>query len=84
MTLPMSREDIADYLGLNTETVSRILSRIKKTGLIKFLSPTEYVIPDFAALEGRLPVPVPTRGVNPFDSLRAPNGEAWDEVEELG
>lgn len=68
-TLPMSREDIADYLGLNTETVSRIFSRLKKSGLIKFLSPTEYVIPDFAALECRLPVPVPTRRENPFDGF---------------
>lgn len=59
VSLPMSREDIADYLGLNSETVSRILSRLKKTGLVKFLSHTDYVIPDLAALQRRLPVPVP-------------------------
>lgn len=59
VSLPMSREDIADYLGLNTETVSRILSRIKKSGLVKFLSPTEYVVPDIAEIARRLPVPVP-------------------------
>ena len=58
VTLHMSREDIADYLGLNAETVSRILSRLKKSGLVKFLSHTEYVVPDMAALERRLPVPV--------------------------
>lgn len=56
--LPMSREDIADYLGLNAETVSRILSRVKKSGLVRFLSPTEYVIPDMKAVERRLPLPV--------------------------
>ena len=61
VALPMSREDIADYLGLNTETVSRIMSRIKKSGLVKFLSPTEYMVPDFGAIERRLPVPVPVR-----------------------
>ncbi len=60
VTLHMSREDIADYLGLNAETVSRILSRIKKSGLVKFLSPTEYVVPDMAAIARRLPVPIPT------------------------
>ncbi|MDJ0630780.1 MAG: Crp/Fnr family transcriptional regulator [Rhodobacter sp.] len=58
VTLHMSREDIADYLGLNAETVSRILSRIKKSGLVKFLSPTEYVVPDMAEIARRLPVPI--------------------------
>lgn len=59
ISLPMSREDIADYLGLNAETVSRILSKIKKSGLVKFLSPTEYVVPDLSEIARRLPVPVP-------------------------
>ncbi len=75
VALPMSREDIADYLGLNAETVSRIMSRLKKSGLVKFLSPTEYVVPDFAAIERRLPVHVPSSygsrasGLGPPDRL---------------
>jgi Crp-like helix-turn-helix protein len=32
--LPMGRSDIADYLGLTTETVSRTLTRLKTQGLI--------------------------------------------------
>lgn len=32
--LPMKRSDIADYLGLTIETVSRGLSRLKKSGVI--------------------------------------------------
>lgn len=32
--IPMSRDDIADYLGLTTETVSRTFSRLRKDGLI--------------------------------------------------
>lgn len=32
--LPMSRTDIADYLGLTIETVSRVLSRLRQKGII--------------------------------------------------
>ena len=33
--LPMSRQDIADYLGLTIETVSRTLTQLQVSGLIK-------------------------------------------------
>ena len=38
ITLPMSRTDIADYLGLKIETVSRGLSKMKAEGIIKIPS----------------------------------------------
>lgn len=57
--LPLAREDIADYLGLNTETVSRIFSRVKKARLADFRSPTDYVVQDIAALQSRAPIPAP-------------------------
>jgi CRP/FNR family transcriptional regulator len=36
--LPMTRAEIADYLGLTTETVSRVTSRLKTRGVIRLLS----------------------------------------------
>lgn len=32
--IPMSRQDIADYLGLTVETVSRTISQLEETGII--------------------------------------------------
>jgi CRP/FNR family transcriptional regulator len=51
--LPMSRGDIADYLGLTIETVSRTLTRLRGEGLIELLSPSEPAVLDPHGL-GRL------------------------------
>lgn len=34
VTLPMTRSDIADFLGLTTETVSRTFTQLRKSGII--------------------------------------------------
>ena len=48
-TLPMTRADISDYLGLTIETVSRSLTRLRSAGLIDVFG-SEVVICNRAAL----------------------------------
>jgi len=48
--LPLTRADIADYLGLTIETVSRQLSRLKKRGAIELPSSRVVRVPDAAVL----------------------------------
>jgi CRP/FNR family transcriptional regulator, nitrogen fixation regulation protein len=49
--LPMLRQDIADYLGLTIETVSRVLTALEKYGAIKVLSRQGIVIRNHSLLK---------------------------------
>jgi CRP/FNR family transcriptional regulator, anaerobic regulatory protein len=51
ISIPMTRTDIGDYLGLTMETVSRAFSQLKSDGVIKQKSVHEVVIADRDALE---------------------------------
>jgi len=48
--LPLTREAMADYLGLTLETVSRQMSSLKRDGVIRLEGKRHIVIPDFDAL----------------------------------
>ncbi len=50
LSLPLTREQIANYLGLTLETVSRQLNALKKEGIIKFNDRRSFEILDFAKL----------------------------------
>ena len=47
----MTRSDIADYLGLTIETVSRTLTRLRHEGLIEIPSAGDVIILDRDGLE---------------------------------
>ena len=44
IALPMSRRDIADYLGVTIETVSRSLSKFQRKGCLRFLDQTQRLL----------------------------------------
>ncbi|MBK6465959.1 MAG: Crp/Fnr family transcriptional regulator [Rhodobacter sp.] len=48
--LPLTREEMADYLGLTLETVSRQISALKKEGVINLEGKRHITIPDFDRL----------------------------------
>jgi len=55
VALAMGRGDIADYLGLNSETVSRQFSKLKKAGLVLMPKPGVAVIPDLGKMALKAP-----------------------------
>jgi CRP/FNR family transcriptional regulator len=48
--LPLRRADMADYLGLTIETVSRQLTRLKASGIVKMIDTRTLEVPDIAGL----------------------------------
>lgn len=48
--LPLTREAMADYLGLTLETVSRQISALKRDGVIELEGKRHVTVPDFEAL----------------------------------
>lgn len=50
LALPLTREEIADYLGLTLETVSRQISKLKSEGIVSFSDRTRFEVLDKPAL----------------------------------
>ena len=50
--LPMTRADIADFLGLTIETVSRTFTKLRVMGLIELPQSSTVHIKDLAELQG--------------------------------
>ncbi|MDO5647555.1 transcriptional regulator FnrL [Paracoccus sp. (in: a-proteobacteria)] len=48
--LPLTREAMADYLGVTLETVSRQVSALKRDGVIELRGKRGVILPDFARL----------------------------------
>jgi CRP/FNR family nitrogen fixation transcriptional regulator len=60
-TLPMCRRDIADYLGLTIETVSRTLTRLKEDGVVDVASRRIEVLTPFFIDEMQNVIPMMVR-----------------------
>lgn len=50
LTLPLTREEIANFLGLTLETVSRQMSALKKDGVLTFTDRRRFEVRDLSAL----------------------------------
>jgi CRP/FNR family transcriptional regulator len=50
ISLPMTRQDIADYLGLTLETVSREITKLKISNIIKVMNSKQFFINNKSAL----------------------------------
>jgi CRP/FNR family transcriptional regulator len=53
--MPLSRSDIADYLGLNADTLSRAMSRLRSAGVLTTTERNRTVLQDLRALSALSP-----------------------------
>lgn len=56
LELPLSRDDMADYLVLNPDTLSRLLTKLKASGAIHMPSRRHLIIKDFRVLASMTPL----------------------------
>lgn len=63
LEMPISRADMAQYIGTTVETISRTVRALADKGLIKVLTPTEFIIADLDGL-------IAASGNEDFDACR--------------
>jgi CRP-like cAMP-binding protein len=51
LEVPLSRQTLADYLGLNADTLSRIVSKLKSKSILEQTARHRFVIRDWRALQ---------------------------------
>jgi len=70
---PLTRSDIADYLALNRDTLSRLMSRLKASRILLQMDRSHLVVRDWDGLVAECPIAEPLqalhRGVNPLRKL---------------
>lgn len=54
--LPVSRTDMADHLGLNPDTLSRIMTGLRSAGVVESLGRHRLVVRDWQALRSKSPL----------------------------
>lgn len=74
LTLPISREDIADYLALSVEMVNRALTQLKRRGMIRLTGTRQIIFLDRKTLMGagedHLAIPDEPRAREPYPTRR--------------
>ncbi|MFO1426480.1 MAG: helix-turn-helix domain-containing protein [Steroidobacteraceae bacterium] len=68
--VPMSRLDIADFLGLTSESVSRAFTQLKRDGVIRLPDPLHIEVPDMPRLREVAIVPDDPAPVEPPTATR--------------
>lgn len=76
ISLPMTRLDMADYLGLTIETVSRLMSKLKNEDLIALPSPSKVILRDLDGLVEAASEDMATMTAQP-SPIRAVHSAAW-------
>ena len=61
LSLPMRCDEIADFLGLKTETISRDLASLRKLGILGLPNSGEITIRDLDRLEALIPAVVESK-----------------------